>query len=259
MKIRAMAVALLAVSPALAQSIDPFPSPIPAAEGVVRVSFVEFASIPDMNGEAARMMRLVDEPGTRRLFVNDMRGPIYSVSYDGKSVALYIDINAPQWKVGVQSMGRERGMQSFAFHPQFAQAGAPGFGKFYTWTDVVDTSPTPDFGPDASTSTRRFSSNGRRRIPRAAFDGGPPREMMRLQQPFANHNGGLLSFNPLVIGDPDFGLLYVGVADGGSGGDPFNLRKTSAVFGRDSADRSAWQKQREQEVRDSSEQSVRRR
>ena len=104
---------------------DPFPKPIPATEGVIRVNFVEFASLPDVDGEAARMMLLVNEPGTRRLFVNDMRGPLYSVSYDGKTVDAVLDINAPNWGVRVQSMGSERGFQSFAFHPQFNQAGTP--------------------------------------------------------------------------------------------------------------------------------------
>jgi hypothetical protein len=58
------------------QTDDPFPAPIAATEGVVRVSVREFASLPDIDGVAARMMLLVDEPGTRRLFVNDMRGPL---------------------------------------------------------------------------------------------------------------------------------------------------------------------------------------
>jgi hypothetical protein len=35
-------------------SSDPFPTPLPAVEGVVRVSFVEFASLPDVAGQAAR-------------------------------------------------------------------------------------------------------------------------------------------------------------------------------------------------------------
>jgi hypothetical protein len=42
----------------------------------------------------ARLMVLVDEPGTRRMFVNDMRGPLYRVSYDGKDVGVYLDVNA---------------------------------------------------------------------------------------------------------------------------------------------------------------------
>ena len=73
--------------PALAQAPDdPFPKPIAATDGVIRVNFVEFATLPDLGGQMpARMMLLVDEPGTRRLFVNDMRGPLYVVSRDGKA------------------------------------------------------------------------------------------------------------------------------------------------------------------------------
>jgi hypothetical protein len=64
-------------------------------------------------------MQLLNEPGTRRLFVSVMTGPLYTVSYDGKTVGMYVG-NAPQWEVSVQSQGSERGFQSFAFHPQLA-------------------------------------------------------------------------------------------------------------------------------------------
>jgi hypothetical protein len=58
----------------------------------------------------------------------------------------------------------------------------------------------------------------------AANDGGPPREMVRFRQPFANHNAGLASFNPFAMPTAaDYGLLYFTLADGGSGGDPFNM------------------------------------
>ncbi len=137
------------------QTTDPFPAPIAATEGVITVGVREFASVPDIDGVAARMMNLVNEPGTRRLFVNDMRGPLYSVSYDGKAVTLYVDINAPAWGVSVQSMGRERGFQSFAFHPQFGQPGTPGFGKFYTYTDTTNQTPAPDFTTTNPASTPR--------------------------------------------------------------------------------------------------------
>ena len=90
-------------------------------------------------------MNLIDESGTGRLFVNDMRGPLYTVSYDGTAVREYVDINDAVWGVSVQSMGRERGFQSFAFHPQFSQAGTPGFGKFYTYIDTSNQTPAPDF------------------------------------------------------------------------------------------------------------------
>lgn len=234
---RLVPLALVLASAALAQSpTDPFPSPIPATEGVIRVRVTDFAAVPDAGGAAPRMMLLVDEPGTRRLFVNDMRGPLYTVSYDGRTVTLYLDVNAPVWGVPVQSMGRERGFQSFAIHPQFGRPGAPGFGKLYVWTDTSNTAPAPDFRPGGGNSTHHtvlleFTA----RTPGAAtYDGGPPRELLRLEQPFANHNAGHMSFHPYAApGSPEFGLLYVAVADGGSGGDPLNLAQNlGSPFGK---------------------------
>jgi glucose/arabinose dehydrogenase len=218
------------------QSNDPFPAPIAATEGVIRVGVREFATLPDIAGVAARMMNLVNEPGTRRLFVNDMRGPIYSVSYDGKAVTLYLDINDAAWGVSVQSMGRERGFQSFTFHPQFAQPGTRGFGKFYTYTDTTNQTLAPDFTTtNPATTHDTVMLEWTAKTPGATtYDGGAPRELFRLRQPFANHNAGHMAFDPLVQpGSPDFGLLYVGVADGGSGGDPMRLSQNlGSAFGK---------------------------
>ena len=218
------------------QSNDPFPAPIREREGVVRVNLREFASLPDLDGVAARMMNLEDEPGTRRLFVNDMRGPLYSISYDGATVRLYVDTNHPKWGAPVQSQGRERGFQSFTFHPQFARAGTPGFGKFYTYTDSSNMAPAPDFTTENPKPTHdTVLLEWTAKTPGAAeYDGEAPRELMRFRQPFANHNGGHLAFNPLAKpGSPEFGLLYVGVADGGSGGDPMNLSQNlGSAFGK---------------------------
>ena len=229
--------AALVGSTCLAQTpTNPFPAPIPAAEGATRVKFVEFASIPDDAGRAARPMLLVDEPGTRRLFVNEMRGPLYTVSYDGRTVTKYLDVNASDWGVKVQSLGRERGVQSFAVHPQFNQPGTPGFGRLYVWTDSSNTTPKPDFSPGGERNTHAtvlFEWTARN--PAAAtYDGGPPRELLRVQQPFANHNGSHISFNPVAApGDADFGMLYVGVGDGGSGGDPLTLAQDlGSPFGK---------------------------
>ena len=227
---------LLAATPALAQTTnDPFPDPIEAVEDVIVVDFVEFATIPDIDGETARVMIMVDEPGTSRMFVNDMRGPIYSVSHDGQTVTRYIDID-DGWGVSVNSSGRERGMQSFAFHPQFGQAGTPGAGKFYTWTDSSNMDPEPDFvaGGDGNTHDTVLMEWTARTPDSATYDGPPPRELMRFEQPFGNHNGGQIGFNPFASpGDADFGMLYVGIADGGSGGDPLNLAQNlNAGFGK---------------------------
>lgn len=224
---------LLYAAPASAQTSDPWPDPI-RADGAIAVGVREFATVPDAAGEPARMMRLADEPGSGRLFVNDMRGTLYSVSYDGGSAMEYLDMAA--FEVAVQAAGRETGFQSFAFHPDFNRPGAPGYGRFYTWTDVQDTVPEPDFAPGGGQNTHdTVLHEWIARTPTAPrYDGGPPRELLRLEQPFRNHNAGHIAFRPgAQPGDGEYGLLYVGVADGGSGGDPLNLAQNpSSPFGK---------------------------
>jgi glucose/arabinose dehydrogenase len=229
---------LLIGSPVVAQTTaDPLPESLEAIAPVVRVGYQEFASLPDVDGEIARPTILVDEPDTERLFVSDMWGTIYTISYDGETVTRYVDLEDPAWGgIRVQSQGRERGLQSFAVHPQFGEVGAPGYGKFYTWTDVTDTSPMADFGPEGDQDAHdTLLLEWTAANPNAAtYDGGAPRPLIRVQQPFGNHNGGQIGFNPLATpGDSDFGMLYVGVADGGSGGDPMNLSQNlGSAFGK---------------------------
>ena len=218
------------------QTNNPFPQPIVNSEGVITVTLREFASLPDVNGVAARAMTLVEEPTTRRLFVSDMHGLLYVLSPDGRTVSPYLDLRDPKWGVAVLSQGRERGLQSFTPHPQFAQAGTPGFGRFYTYTDVSTGTSAPDFTtPNATSTHETVLLEWRAKTPGAAtYDGEAPRELFRLSQPFANHNGGAIAFNPTArAGSPDFGLLYVGVGDGGSGGDPMNLAQNlGSAFGK---------------------------
>ncbi len=235
-RLGAAAVVLAASAVAGQTTNDPFPDPLPATEGVITVGVEEFASLPFVGGAAARMMRLVDEPGTGRLFVNDMWGFVYTVSYDGATVTRYLDLTDPRWGLDVEASRRERGFQSFAVHPQFGRPGAPGFGKLYTWTDTSNTAPPADFVPHGGADAQDTILLEWTAADSAAavYDGGPPRELLRVEQPFRNHNGGQLGFNPLAApGDPDFGLLYVGSADGGSGGDPLDLAQNlGSILGK---------------------------
>ena len=92
--------------------------------------------------------------------------------------------------------------------------------------------PEPDFSPGGGSNTHAtILLEWTAGDPAAAtYDGGPPRELLRLEQPFRNHNAGHMSFNPLAEpGAADFGLLYVGVADGGSGGDPLGVGQNLGV------------------------------
>ncbi|MGQ0765775.1 MAG: PQQ-dependent sugar dehydrogenase [Gemmatimonadota bacterium] len=209
------------------------------ANDSVTVRFREFAALPDINGVAAKPMLLVQEPGARSLMVNDMRGPIYRVSPTGQDVALYLNIDDPRWNLRVHSVNSETGFQSFAFHPDFNARGRPGYGRIYTWADVTEKAARTDFeapGGDDSHDTALLEWTARN--PRASsYDGGPPRVLLRLRQPYPNHNGGMLSFNPLARrGQPDYGMLYIGNADGGSGRAGVNLswraQDFSSPFGK---------------------------
>jgi hypothetical protein len=147
-----------------------------------------------------------------------------------------VDTNAAEWGHPVMSAGNERGFQSFAFHPQFAQTGTPGYGKFYTFSDTSNTKPAPDFRPLGGTRTHdTVLLEWTAKNPAAdAYDGGAPRELMRMEQPYGNHNAGQIAFNPLAApGAADFGLLYIGFADGGSGGDPQDMAQNlGSIFGK---------------------------
>lgn len=225
-----LATAMLGAPLPAQPSSDPFRTPIRADDAVV-VRYREVASIPDVDGAPPRLMLLTPEPGARHLFVNEMTGTLFRIDGVSRAVSAYVNINDARWGRAVQSSGRERGFQSFAFHPQFRERGTPGYGKFYTWADVVDKEPTPDYTPGGGNDTHdtvllEWSASD----PTAAtYDGGAPRELLRVEQPFANHNGGMIGFNPTATpGDPDYGMLYVGVADGGSGGDPLDLGQNMA-------------------------------
>ena len=215
---------------------DPFAAPIEAKQGVIGVSFVEFATIPVEGLGAPRLMHMIAEPASKRLFVSTMRGSLYSISYDGKTVTPYLDISNGLWGIGVQFQGPERGLQSFVFHPEFDQRGKPGYGKFYTHVDTSNTTAQADFSSGASSRSHDTvllewtAKNARAE----EYDGAAPREIFRAAHPFPNHNGGQISFNPLAKpGTPEFGLLYVGFADGGSGGDPMRLAQNlNSAFGK---------------------------
>ena len=221
-----VAIALLA-APACGQSTsDPYPDPIPRDEGAIVVPVADFARLPAVNGAPARAMHVIVEPATGRVFILAMQGPIFATALDGSGLVEYLDVADAAWSVGVESGGRERGVQSFAFHPDFATAGAPGYGRIYVWTDTDRTGPQPDFGPEGDEDSHdtvllEFTAAD---ASAATYDGGPPRELLRVQQPYGNHNGGQIAFDPTVErGQPEFGLLYVGNGDGGSGGDPQGL------------------------------------
>lgn len=133
--------------------------------------------------------------GDSRLFIVEQRGKIYICdSVGNKKPTPFIDLSDR-----VSQSGSERGLLGLAFDPNYASNGF--FYVNYTATA-------------ASHATRisRFSVSSTN--PDIAI---PSSEVILLTvtQPYSNHNGGDIHFGP-------DGYLYIGMGDGGSGGDPQN-------------------------------------
>ncbi len=206
----------------------------PIETGPLTVGIRDFAVLPDStNGGSsgpARMSLMTADP-LGRLFVNDQRGPLYSVSPLG-DINAYLDIRDFSG-TGLDTGRPEQGLQSFAFHPDFNSTGAAGFGRFYTVHTSSNTAPTPDFDPGGSTDSHSVMLEWSVDDPTAPtyaagdLDGGPggignaPREVLRFKQPYGNHNAGLIAFNTSVsAGHADYGNLYLALGDGGNREDP---------------------------------------
>ena len=192
--------------------------------------------IPDSTpGNPPRMSVVTTDPNGR-LFVNDQRGPLYLVQPDSGAVETYLDLRSfPELDIVATF---EAGFQSFAFHPEFASAGSPGFGRFYTIHSCGNTDPSPDFSTPLDTGFDTLLLEWRTADPDSSTfvpaDGDQPyREVLRIRQPYGNHNAGLITFSTVARpGDPAYGLLYAAIGDGGSGGDPQeNAEDPSNPFG----------------------------
>lgn len=130
----------------------------------------------------------------RRLYVVEQVGRIrYLVG--GQSRRTFLDIR------DLVTSGGEQGLLSMAFHPGYARNH-----RFYV--DYTDRS--------GDTRVVEYRSRNGRAIPSTA------RRLLFVGQPYANHNGGQLEFGP-------DGRLYVGMGDGGSGGDPGNRAQNLSV------------------------------
>ena len=130
---------------------------------------------------------------TNRNFVVAQRGKIhvFANQVDVKETKVFLDIES---KV---TAGGERGLLGLAFHPNFKSNGC--FYLNYTRNN-----------PGLETVISRFTAS--KGNPDVA-DPGSEEILLTFKQPYSNHNGGKIAFG-------NDGFLYIGVGDGGSGGDP---------------------------------------
>lgn len=184
---------LSALFAACAGANDPPPPPPPPSSGLGLADVGTF-SFPVLVASPAG--------DNTRIFVVEKPGTIRIVKQGSILGAPFLDLR------GKVSTGSEQGLLGLAFHPGYATNGL--FVVNYT-----------DSGGDTKVSLFRISTSDPDRA-----DPSSEQVILTVTQPFSNHNGGMVTFGP-------DGQLYVGMGDGGSGGDPQgNGQKRSTLLGK---------------------------
>jgi glucose/arabinose dehydrogenase len=170
------------------------PTPVPTASSGPDCSAAPVSGTPQLTtvriaSGLSSPLDLQSIPGDRtRLFVVEQGGRIRVLRGGTVLPTPFLDIS------GRISSGGERGLLGLAFHPAYAQNGR----FFVNYTD-----------PNGHTHIAEFHASPTADVADAASE----RQILFVTQPFANHNGGGLAFG-------NDGMLYIGLGDGGSAGDP---------------------------------------
>ena len=211
---RAFAAALLAVamvgcsaptgSPIASPSPSSAPSPSPVtpspslAPSVAPLEGVSLEPIVSGLADPIGITNAGDVSG--RLFVNERGGRVRIVNAKTALAATdFVDLSDR-----IRS-GGEQGLLGLAFHPDFAANGR----VFVHYSRAGD----------GATVISELTASADRRT----ADPASERVIFTLHQPFANHNGGEIAFGP-------DGNLYIGLGDGGSGGDPMGNGQNRQVL-----------------------------
>lgn len=170
--------------------------PLKGVEAFPNISWEGWEGVDD-NGKVQNFRPIVvthGNDGSNRIFVASQRGAIYVFpkSDDAGEAKLFLDIRE---KVHPWKRDNEEGLLGLAFHPDYKKNGQ--FFVYYSSEKELRTSVVSKFTVSDDP------------------DKADPKEevIMKLKQPFANHNGGSICFGK-------DGYLYIALGDGGSRNDP---------------------------------------
>lgn len=191
---------------------DPIPSGIASSGQTIQLAYISTAPATAQQAPRARINKMATLPGPReRTFVVDLRGKLYELADTTWKTALDMQALRPQF---IPDPGMGSGFGSFAFHPEFYQNGL-----LYTTHTEKANAGTADFGFADSIKVAlqwvltEWRISDPNRIPFA----GSSRELMRVNMVSSIHGVQEIAFNPGARkGSPDYGLLYIGIGDGGA-------------------------------------------
>jgi glucose/arabinose dehydrogenase len=183
-------------APVLAVGLGPTHTYLPVLFGPATV-WPRIALMPLVSGVSQPVHVTHAGDGSGRIFVVEQGGRIRIIRNGVLEATPFLNIT------GRVSCCGERGLLSVAFPPGYAAKG-----HFYiNYTDKAGNTVVARY---------RLTTN-----PDVA-DPGSEQIVLTVPQPYANHNGGQLAFGP------NDGYLYIGMGDGGSGGDPENRAQNPA-------------------------------
>lgn len=189
---------------------NPIPDTIKSSDVVVDLNLV--TQIPRSSDEppVTRITKLDYQPTTGDLFILDLRGKLYRLQNGEQKV--YMDMVSLKPKF-INQPGLATGFGSFAFHPEFSKNGL-----LYTTHTEPPASAKADFSyPDSIPVLLQWVLTEWKTDPVAFPFSGTAREILRIDMPTAIHGMQEITFNRLAKpGDKDYGLLYIGIGDGGS-------------------------------------------
>lgn len=163
-----------------------------------------------------------------RQFIEDLRGNLYEV--EGTSLRVYMNM-ANERPAFIHTPGLATGFGSYAFHPDFYRNGL----LYTTHTEKAGTAPADFAYADSIKVTLQWIlTEWKVPDPTSNVFAGTGRELLRVNVVSPIHGMQEITFNPLARpGNPDFGLLYIGIGDGGAteNGYYFLCNSTKQVWG----------------------------
>ncbi len=209
---------------------NPIPDTIALSNLVVELKQIVQAPASSDNGKKplARITKLDYQPGSKDLFIVDLRGKLYRL-HNGK-LNVFMDIKSLKPKF-INEPGLATGFGSFAFHPDFEKNGF-----FYTTHTEPPNSAKADFAYNDSikVTLQWVLTEWKADDPKAETFKGKGRELLRVNMVSGIHGMQEIAFDPSVKqGDKDYGLLYIGIGDGGAveNGYPFLAHSRNKVWG----------------------------